>query len=309
MVLLMGPLLLAGILGYLAQSTGLCMVRGIIQWTKGQPAFLLVMLFSGSSMWIAALAAYTFALPIQVNRVEISISIALGGLLYGLGTGFNHGCGVSTLSRLSRGHLTMLSTILGWLVGWCLLSYWPSDIVNVSAVAAAELPLLAVYTLHFVLFIGLCIWAFVGDSQRRKLCFSMLGIGLMAGFLFLYQSRWPPSALLQDLSIAFSAKYHAQQPDWPALSRYGFMAALLCGMLVAAWRSQSFAVKLDSPARCLMHFLSGVLMGIGASLALGGNDAQLMISLPSLSPAAFVALPAMLLGIWLALLIKNRSWR
>ena len=39
-------------------------------------------------------------------------------------------------------------------------------------------------------------------------------------------------------------------------------------------------------------------MGVGAAIASGGNDSQLLLSLPSLSPAGVATVLSMLVGIY-----------
>lgn len=41
------------LLGYLAQTTGLCMVRGVKEATKGAPMFIVAIVFSGSLAWVS----------------------------------------------------------------------------------------------------------------------------------------------------------------------------------------------------------------------------------------------------------------
>ena len=47
-------------------------------------------------------------------------------------------------------------------------------------------------------------------------------------------------------------------------------------------------------------------MGIGASLAMGGNSVQLLMGLPTLSAGSFEAVGGILLGIWSGLYINKR---
>ncbi|NRB39213.1 MAG: YeeE/YedE family protein, partial [Pseudomonadales bacterium] len=47
------------------------------------------------------------------------------------------------------------------------------------------------------------------------------------------------------------------------------------------------------------HLLAGLLMGLGAVIASGGNDTQLLLALPALSPAGVVVIISMLIGIFL----------
>jgi hypothetical protein len=51
--------------------------------------------------------------------------------------------------------------------------------------------------------------------------------------------------------------------------------------------------------------MAGACMGIGASLALGGNDSQLLLALPTLSPGGMTAILGMLIGIWSGLYIRE----
>jgi len=46
-------------------------------------------------------------------------------------------------------------------------------------------------------------------------------------------------------------------------------------------------------------------MGLGASLALGGNDSQLLLVLPALSPAGLLSTAGIVFGIWFGLRIKS----
>ncbi len=57
MALLLGALILIMLLGNLAQTTGLCMVRGVNEWLNGNPIFLLAILLSGVWAWVAASSA------------------------------------------------------------------------------------------------------------------------------------------------------------------------------------------------------------------------------------------------------------
>lgn len=130
-----------------------------------------------------------------------------------------------------------------------------------------------------------------------------MGIGLLAGFLFLYEPSWTPSGLLHDLS---AAALHSDGTRWPALHRYYLLLALIGGMVLAVWRTERFDFKSVRWTVWLMHLAAGILMGLGASLAMGGNDSQLLLALPAFSPAGFLAVTCMMLGIALGLKITMR---
>ncbi len=292
-------LMLICILGFLAQSTGLCMVRGVNEWRAGNKEFLLAILFSGILAWVASLFAHYTDIPLKFRTYQISAWFIFGGVLFGVGTAFNQGCGVSTLGKLARGDSNMIATIVGWLVGWTILAHWQPKV----DVMKNPLPDNITYLLLIIGSLALIIWAFLGSKQRQTLWFSMMGIGLLAGFIFLYEPKWPPSGLLNQLSNALTS---GSEKNWPAIEQYLLFIALLLGMFLAAWRTNKFLFVPLNLKRWVEHLFAGTLMGIGASLAVGGNDSQLLLALPAFSPAGLGAVTGMLAGIWGGLFVRDK---
>ena len=278
-------------LGYLAQTTGLCMVRGVNEWKAGNKEFLLAILFSGVLAWVAAYFSYLSDIKFNFWTHAISGWFVLGGFIFGLGAALNKSCGVSTLSRLARGDARMFATILGWLVGWVILAYWPPKIEVVRSTLPGEISYLPL----ILVTLAITVWALLGDKKRKTLWFGMMGIGLLSGFIYIYQPRWPPSALLHQISLAL---IDGKENSWPSLEQYLFFIALLLGMFLAAWRTKRFIFIPASFKYLSEHLLAGTLMGVGASIAMGGNSVQLLLALPTLSPSGFGAIAGMLLGIW-----------
>lgn len=125
-----------------------------------------------------------------------------------------------------------------------------------------------------------------------------MGIGLLAGFLFLLVPSWPPSGLFNDLSGSLLG---VQGKAMPSITRFAIFLSLIIGMAIAAWRTRRFKLILPNAKQNILHFVAGVFMGLGASLAMGGNDSQLLLALPAFSPAGFVAVSTMLVGIAIGL--------
>lgn len=292
-------LILICILGFIAQSTGLCMVRGVNEWRSGNKEFLLAILCSGILAWVASLVAYYADLPLEFRTYQINGWFILGGLLFGIGTAFNQGCGVSTLGKLARGDLKMIATITGWLAGWTILAHWQPTISLMKNPSPGNIT----YLLLMAGSLAIIIWASFGTKQRKTLWFSMMGIGLLAGFIFLYEPKWPPSGLLNQLSTALIGN---KVKSWPSLEQYLLFFALLLGMFLAAWRANRFLFVPSNFKHWIEHLFAGTLMGMGASLAVGGNDSQLLLALPAFSPAGFGAVASMLTGIWAGLLIREK---
>jgi len=290
-------LLLVGSLGYLAQTSGLCMVRGVNEWKAGEPEFLLAIILSGSFGWVAIIISYLFNVPLSMQANAVNAWFAFGGILFGIGESFNQGCGVSTLSKLARGDLKMIFTVIGWFVGWCVLSYWQPQL-NTKQLYLSNLLILGVLIFISVI---LLIWVSLGDKERKFLWFKMLGIGLIAGLIFLYEPKWPPSGLMHTLSNAI----FSNNSTWPEIESYLLFLGLLVGMFLAAWKTKKFEFVKFSFSQSCSHTFAGTFMGLGASLALGGNDSQLLLALPALSPAGLLSTAGIVFGIWFGLRLKN----
>lgn len=298
MFLLLCSILLIATLGYLAQSIGLCMVRGVNEAVSGKPMFLFAILFSGVLAWLSILIAYYFDIQTPFISYQFSLWAVFGGLLFGLGVAVNNGCGVSTISRLARGHLTMLLTVCGWLIGWVLLTkFGPSiDLVKFNLSPLWHNGTLALLSVFIILFITQL------NAENRKVWISMLLIGLMASIVFLTEQHWTPSALLKDISLSLWSNDEAR---WPSVSRFVLIAALVVGMVLAALKNKTFNLLPANIKQCGKHLAAGILMGVGAAIASGGNDSQLLLGLPSLSPAGVTTVFSMLVGIALGRLITR----
>lgn len=277
-------------LGYLAQTTGLCLVRGVNEALSGKPLFLLAILFSGSMAWTSMLIGGYLDIDTPFISYEFSILAIIGGLLFGLGTAFNNGCGVSTISKLARGQLAMIFTITGWLVGWVLLStFVPSHKATPYIIDPSwHYGVLIVTSILILLLITRL------NKDNKRIWLSMLMIGLMAGLVFLSEPKWTPSSLLKDISFSL---WDGDSHQWPDVTRFVLIGSLIFGMFVAAVKAKTFSFISTNFKDCCKHLTAGVLMGIGAAIASGGNDSQLLLGLPSLSPAGVTTVFFMLCGI------------
>lgn len=300
MVFLMIVLLLIAALGYLAQTTGLCLVRGVNEAASGKPLFLLAIMCSGAFAWVSLWVADFMGLSLPFISYESTLFSMLGGFLFGLGAAFNQGCGVSTISKLARGQLFMLATISGWLLGWVAFANAIPELNSAQIQMSFEAYSIVLGGFSFVTLL------FVShlDATGKKLWMSMLAIGLMASLVFLYEPKWTPSGLLKDISLS---AWESPGAHWPSLERFLLMVALIFGMVLAAVKTRSFKLTLSCWRTYVRHLLAGVLMGVGAVTAGGGNDTQLLLALPALSVAGLTAVVSMLAGIYLVRKFIPRS--
>ncbi len=275
------------------------MVRGVNELKSGKPEFLIAILLSGVFIWLPAGFALLFDIQVPFKSSNLHLSFLVGGLIFGIGTAFNQGCGVSTISKLCRGDVKMIATILGWLIGWVLL-----DMVYLPLHTE---PFVLSSTVHYSILIALSfiflIWVLFSKVERKKLWFSMFGIGILAGLVFIYEPKWPPSGLLQSLSDVALGNVNG---DWPSNDRFLLIIGLMFGMFIAAWRTKRFEFLPTNFRQIAFHLIAGIFMGIGASIAKGGNDSQLLLALPSLSPAGALAIFGIVVGIYLGILIKDK---
>ncbi|MDX1282967.1 YeeE/YedE thiosulfate transporter family protein [Shewanella colwelliana] len=290
MILFITSILLIATLGYLAQSTGLCLVRGVDETLSGKPFFLLSILLSGSFAWVSILIGQYAGVEIPFISYQYSIFALAGGGIFGMGAAFNTGCGVSTISKLARGQVVMLFTVMGWLVGWLLLTTFIPQYQITKYQLDSDWHFSILVSVSLIILV--CVTRMNVDN--RRLWLSMLGVGLTAGIVFLTEPKWTPSGLLNDISLAV---WYRDSSLWPSGNRFILIASLITGMAVAAVHKKTFKFIPLQRKGWLRHLLAGCLMGIGAAIAGGGNDSQLLLGLPSLSPAGITTVVMMLIGI------------
>lgn len=226
-------------------------------------------------------------------------------MIFGLGASLNGACSISTATRLSSGDLNMVFTIVGWLLGWLLLesvgiklSYTEHDAGNVW-LSWAAITCLVVSSIYVY-------WRY---RFQWRLWSGIMLVGILAGAIFLLQPAWSPSDFVRDLGLAI---VHKNSDILPTVDRIAILMFMLLGMAFGAWRYRRFQWVIPTVRAMGKHLISGILMGIGATLALGGNDFQLLLALPAASPAGISATLGMLLGIWVGMHLLKRyprvSW-
>ncbi|MCW8329366.1 YeeE/YedE family protein [Photobacterium sp. SDRW27] len=296
------PILLAGLVGSLAQKTGLCMVRGVQELLAKRSGFLAAILCCGFWFWLVIPSAIGDSVSITMSRYSASPLFGLGGFLFGLGAALNKGCSISTISKLSKGHFYMFSTVLGWMLGWSFLASIPVSFEYNTLSSINSPPI----TVSAVLFTLVALILFRIPQQRRPILLGIILFGIIASILTYQVPHWSPSQLLKDIS---AASIHGESEKWPSLQRYLIILGLVFGMAVSAKKRLPLNEFKLRPLQLILHLCAGVIMGIGASLALGGNDSQLLVALPSFSPAGAITIISMIVGISSGILVRKAIHR
>nr|WP_197708664.1 YeeE/YedE thiosulfate transporter family protein [Vibrio tapetis] len=254
--------------------------------------FLMAILLSGSFAWLGAIVSYFSGIAMSPFAFNASVFSVVGGLLFGMGAAFNNGCGVSTISKLARGQFAMIATVTGWFLGWIAFAVLTPILSTTQLDITPEFQNIGLALVSLI--VVLCIYRM--DRVNRRLWLVMMVIGVMASLVFLYEPKWTPSGLLKDVSLGV---WYGDASLWPSAERFLLIGSLLIGMFSAAIHKKSFEVELVGMRGATKHLFAGVLMGIGAVLASGGNDTQLLLALPAFSPAGLLSVISMLLGIYI----------
>ena len=292
------PIFLAFLVGILAQRTGLCMVRGVQELLAKRPGYLVTILCCGFWFWLVTPMAIGEIIGLTMSRYSVSMPFALGGLLFGFGAAINKGCSISTISKLSRGHFYMFATVIGWILGWCLLASLPISL-DYSPLTPIDTPSVTVTVMLFLL---IALIMFRITPARRPILLGIIVFGVIASILTNQVPEWSPSQLIKDIT---TASIYGESDKWPSLQRYLIIVGLITGMAIAARKRMSFHEFELRPKQLISHLCAGTIMGVGASLALGGNDSQLLIALPSFSPAGAITVFCMIVGIVLGVLLRK----
>lgn len=317
MVALIVSCVLAAVLGFAAHRASVCTVRAVAELTHSRTGYMLASI-GKSAMWVFAITIPVFFLMPQslvgVGGWQLTLSAVLGGFLFGVGSGVNGACAYATMARMVDGEVGMLLTVGGFVLGvLAFVGLVGLDLVGRPVAAPALVPA-AMVVLPYVGVI-LLLWAIYETARlwrsrpagatlrslvlapQYRLSTAALLIGLAAGAIFLmFGSPGYTTTVQQMIEASIGSR------PWPPSGRWIVLGAVLFGMLVSTLQRQSFRIDGRPRWSWLRNICGGVLMGFGTALLPGGNDALVLYGIPSLSPHAWPAYGALILGIFAALL-------
>lgn len=313
LTLLLVSLVPAGMLGFAAHRAGICTVKAVAEVLTTRRVYMLAS-FGKTVLWIMLVTMVLMLLfepPAGAGQTgwRLSPLAIMGGLMFGIGAALNHGCAVSTLTRLVDGDLTMAAALFGIAVGavaqiaLAVAGYMPHP-VPVGPLLGPEVSWLP------IALTGLALWALweVGSiymrqaptpalrariaAHRYRLSSAAALIGICNAALFFIFGTWIFTGALVRTVTGF-IEGDASSPWF----LWCLFAAVLTGMMVSSVQRGSFLLRRPDGRLAGVHFAAGTLMGFGAAMAPGGNDALILNTIPNFSPHALPTFAAMLAGI------------
>jgi uncharacterized membrane protein YedE/YeeE len=298
-------LALAFVVGFAAQRGTICAVRAVDDVIARRDPRLFIG-FLECALWAFSLAALLAVADVGAPASPVRwgglFPAALGGALFGLGASLNGACAFGSAARLARGELSFLAMPFGFVLGAALTAPWaplaspPTAAPHFGGIAAAIAGLFLLIQI-----VRAARWLRRAGAARRLIAAralpvsaAMAGIGLAGGALALLAPGWTYTALLAELGAHGAAAGAVRQT-----ALYG---ALLLGAALSAQLVRRFIVRPPSLRGLGEKSAAGGLMGAGAALVPGGNDALLLNGMPHLAAAAFVAYLSMNAAIALALM-------
>lgn len=303
MLSLLVSLVLSFLIGWVSQRMGMCLVKAVGLMLSRRPTLFVSLIACGLFGLLLAPFYRLFGIsqPLFIPDVGY-LSLVGGGLLFGLASVLNDGCSVGTLTKLASGNFTKAFTIVGWVLGivlWHHLNMLPEH-------KTLQMP--TITSSHYWLTLGILLLTLLflirihGD---KHLVLSSMLLGALTSALYTFEPLWTPSVFFYNLSQMFWV------PGAGSLTaeRLAVFGMLLVGMLSYTLHRRTFSYERFEGRAAAKHLLAGVLMGIGASMMLGGNDSQILLVFPTLTWAGVVPLTGIVVGILLGVASRRFASR
>jgi uncharacterized membrane protein YedE/YeeE len=298
------------LIGYASQRAGVCMVRAMREviekrrfhrlagFTLAASAAMVVM---GLSEWLGAEPFMTI-----LGGPPDWLSVA-GGVLFGLGSILAGNCAMGLLAGLTQGEFWRTGSIAAMFVAALLLGPGMSSAaVMLPARTAVPSPLTGHAML--ALTIGGTVGALAASYIHRRIGWhrprggwsplvAMSVVGSASGLLFALDRQWVYTSRIAEIAYGRS---------WALGAAFG-LAALLAGMTAATIIGGSFRVRGGTPRQWLQALAGGLLMGAGATLVPGGNDAMLFTGVPLLLPNLLTGYASFAATLAVALLFRRQA--
>lgn len=301
--------------GYISQRGAFCMNSGFrMAVTDGNTTKV--------KSYVLAIALQMFAVPLvfalglssPTYPAMFPVGAVVGGLLFGASMRWAGGCAAGIWYKVGSGSLGALVAILGMAVGAAAFELGPfaglRNTVQTAGPSVSNVPFETSWAWAPVA--GLILVAMLWRAAPgRAGAWSWQHTGLAMGILGIV--AWPLSSLAaRDFGMAvvpgtvsMLAEPFRLLMSWDAL----FVLGIPLGAFVAARRIGPVATSRVSAAGAGKHFVGGLGLGVGASLAAGCTVGHGLTGVPLLAPGSMLAIASIFAGSAITSLWAQRGMR
>jgi len=283
--------------GYATQRGSVCAVRATNELVLERKASRYVGFLFCAACGLSVMAmGEMLGRPVFAQYIGLPVSVAAvaGVAIVGIGAYVNGRCAFGTVAELGSGRLSRLATLLGFVAGTVLGDRAHMGVAHLPTLSSPLLGSPAPATLAIataataLLGIWLARLARPNPPPEWTPLRAMAVIGLGNGMLLVLARSWPYTSLLMQLA----------RGGVDGLARGATMALVFVVGAMAGGMVRGCELQLGTPHDWLLALAGGTVMGIGAVLVPGGNDAMLLVGVPLLLPnllAAYLAMSGMLI--------------
>jgi len=300
--------LLVFLAGYATHRGGVCAVAATYELVLERKASRHVGFLFCAACGLAVMAlGQALGRPVFALYTGLPASTAAlaGGAIVGVGAFINGRCAFGTIAELGGGVLSRIATLFGFVAGTALGDLAHMRVPPMSAVATP----LAAWPVAGALVLALLATVLLGIALARLTppvaeqewspLRAMAVIGLSNGILLVLARSWPYTTVLMQLARGGGMD----------VGEHGLLAEVfVLGAVAGGVALRRFRLVLGTAGDWLRASAGGVVMGAGAVLVPGGNDAMLLVGIPLWLPnlaAAYVVMGAVLAGL-VALQVRLR---
>ncbi len=299
------------LIGYASQRSGVCMVRAVREVIELLRLHRLYgfKLAAAAAMLVMGLAEWLGAAPFMtILGSEPDLLAIAGGVLFGLGSLLAGHCAMGLLASLTNGELWRSASIAAMVAAALVLG--PS-MSSAALMLPKRPPVPSPLAGHagLALTVGGILAVVAGSYLYRRIgwrtprvgwspLIAMSMVGAASGILFALDRHWVYTSRIAEIAYGRLAT--------PLGTILGLLV-LVAGMETAAVVSGTFRVQRGSLRNWIRAALGGVLMGVGATLVPGGNDAMLFTGVPLLLPNLLVGYAAFIATLFVGLLLRSKA--
>ncbi|KPB06404.1 YeeE/YedE family protein [Bacillus sp. CHD6a] len=278
----------------------------------------------------------------------VGVSVLVGAFMFGIGMQLGSGCASGTLYSVGGGSssmiLTLLSFIVGSVIGAYHFTFWMEDTPALPPISIAEstgLGYFGGWSVQMALFAGIY-WVTVQIAKRKNPP-NMKPLATTTGWRKVVRGSWPLFAAAIILALLNALTLAVRGNPWgitSAFALWGGKALMLVGIDVSSWgyfggangealtqtvladstsvmnfgiilvafiaasAQGTFKPKKIKPGIAGASIVGGLLMGYGARLAFGCNIGAYFGGIASFSLHGWVWMVMAMLGTLLALFIR-----